>query len=48
MAAPTSDSRGIAIYKVLVEDSDKPAFGHVFLWTNHYFLGEWGAMIGSV
>lgn len=35
------------MYKILVEDSDRLDFGHMFLWTNHYFLGEWSAMIGS-
>lgn len=43
-----SVSRGIAIYKALVEDSDRRDFGHVFLWTNHYILGEWRAVIHSV
>lgn len=43
-----SDSRGIAVYKALVEDSDRRDFGHVFLWTYHYFPGEQGAVIHSV
>lgn len=43
----SGDSRRIAVYKILVEDSDRLDFGHMFLWTNHYFLGEWSAMIGS-